>query len=81
MQEDQWENIKNEALFPDWFSSTAHGNQLDGQTKDHCKYVDKKSNSIFLYRYRKIGKDEKVSDVLDEVVNDICHIFETYGQH
>lgn len=81
MQEDQWENIKNEALFPDWFSSTAHGNQLDGQTKDHCKYVDKKSNSIFLYRYRKIKDNETVDNVLNEVVNDICHIFETYGQH
>ena len=79
--QDQWEQTQQEKLPSDWFSSTAHGNQLDGQTKDYCKYVDKKSNSIFLYRYRKIGKDEKVSDVLGEVVDDICHIFETYGQH
>lgn len=81
MQEDQWENIKNEALFPDWFSFTARGNKLEDQTKDHCKYVDKKSNSIFLYRYRKIKDNETVDNVLNEVVNDICHIFETYGQH
>lgn len=77
--QDQWEQTQQEKLPSDWFSSTAHGNQLDGQTKDYCKYVDKKSNSIFLYRYRKIGKDEKVSDVLGEVVDDICHIFQTYG--
>lgn len=79
--QDQWEQTQQEKLPSDWFSSTAHGNQLDGQTKDHCKYVDKKSNSIFLYRYRKIGKEETVNNVLDEVVVDICHIFQTYGQH
>lgn len=35
----------------------------------------------FLYRYRKIKDNETVDNVLNEVVNDICHIFETYGQH
>lgn len=35
----------------------------------------------FLYRYRKIKDNETVDNVLNEVVDDICHIFETYGQH
>lgn len=35
----------------------------------------------FLYRYRKIKDNETVDNVLNEVVNDVCHIFETYGQH
>ena len=29
----------------------------------------------------KIKDNETVDNVLNEVVNDICHIFETYGQH
>lgn len=79
--QDQWEQTQQERLPSGWFSSTAHNKQLDDQTKDHCKYVAKPSNSIFLYRYRKIKDNETVDNVLNEVVNDICHIFETYGQH
>lgn len=77
--EDKWAQTQQENLPSDWFSSTAHDNQLDDQTKDYCKYVTKSSNSILLYCYRKIEDNETVDNVLDEVVKDICHIFETYG--
>lgn len=77
--QDQWEQTQQERLPSGWFSSTAHNKQLDDQTKDHCKYVAKPSNSIFLYRYRKIKDNETVDNVLNEVVDDICHIFQTYG--
>ena len=49
---------------------SARSNGLYGKFKDD-----------FLYRYRKIKDNETVDNVLNEVVNDICHIFETYGQH
>lgn len=81
-EQDQWTQTQKEKLPSGWFTSAAYVKQPDGRTKDHCKYVDnKKSNSIFLYRYRKIKDNETVDNVLNEVVDDICHIFETYGQH
>lgn len=81
-EQDQWTQTQKEKLPSGWFTSAAYVKQPDGRTKDHCKYVDnKKSNSIFLYRYRKIKDNETVDNVLNEVVNDVCHIFETYGQH
>ena len=81
-EQDQWTQTQKEKLPSGWFTSAAYVKQPDGRTKDHCKYVDnKKSNSIFLYRYRKIKDNGTVDNVLNEVVNDVCHIFETYGQH
>ena len=54
-EQDQWTQTQKEKLPSGWFTSAAYVKQPDGRTKDHCKYVDnKKSNSIFLYRYRKI---------------------------
>lgn len=79
-EQDQWTQTQKEKLPSGWFTSAAYVKQPDGRTKDHCKYVDnKKSNSIFLYRYRKIKDNETVDNVLNEVVDDICHIFQTYG--
>lgn len=47
---------------------SARSNGLYGKFKDD-----------FLYRYRKIKDNETVDNVLNEVVDDICHIFQTYG--
>ena len=54
-------------------------------TKFPYPQKSKRSNGLydkfyddFLYRYRKIEDNETVDNVLNEVVNDICHIFQTY---
>lgn len=68
-----WKEMQKESL-QEWFNFTAEGKTLNDSRKEYCVFGSK-----FLYRYRNVEK-ETVVDILNEIIEDIIHIFKSANQ-